>query len=214
MEGRRKIHIFDTTLRDGEQCPGASLTPDEKLEIAKQLERLNVDIIEAGFPIASPGEVEAIRAISRAVKRPVLCGLARMMERDIDACREALKFAKRKRLHVFLATSKIHREYKLRKDPAEILKLAVQNIRYGKKFFEDIEFSPEDAARTERDFLVEVVTAAIDAGATTVNIPDTVGYALPSEFGSLIAFLVEQVPAPYSGCWNDKLRSHLDQAAP
>ncbi len=193
-EKKRKIYIFDTTLRDGEQCPGASLTPDEKLEIAKQLERLNVDIIEAGFPAASSGEIEAIQKISKAVKRPIICGLARMVEKDIDAVREALKFAKRKRLHVFLATSKIHRDYKLKKDTSEILKLAAQKIRYGKRYFDDIEFSPEDASRTEREFLVQAVSAAIEAGATTVNIPDTVGYAMPSEFGELISYLVREIP--------------------
>ncbi|MBI4358529.1 MAG: 2-isopropylmalate synthase [Candidatus Omnitrophica bacterium] len=192
---RRKIFIFDTTLRDGEQCPGASLTPDEKLEIAKQLERLNVDIIEAGFPIASPGEVEAIQKISKVVKRPVICGLARMVPKDIDAVREALRFAQKKRLHVFLATSKIHREFKLRKEKSEILKLSVQNIKYGKKFFDDIEFSPEDAARTERNFLVQAVQAGVEAGATTVNIPDTVGYSMPEEFGDLIALLIKKIPA-------------------
>ena len=192
---KRKVYIFDTTLRDGEQCPGASLTPDEKLEIAKQLERLNVDIIEAGFPAASPGEIEAIQRISKAVKKPVICALSRMVPKDIDAAREALKFAKKKRLHVFLATSKIHREYKLKKNKSEILKLAVQNIKYGKKFFRDVEFSPEDAARTERAFLAEVVQAGVDAGATTVNIPDTVGYSMPHEFGDLIAFLIKKIPA-------------------
>jgi len=190
----RKIYIFDTTLRDGEQCPGASLTPEEKLEIARQLERLNVDIIEAGFPAASAGEIEAIQKISKEVKRPVICALARMMPKDIDHAREALKFAKKKRLHVFLATSKIHRDFKLRKDKSEIIKLAVQNIKYGKKFFEDVEFSPEDAARTERTFLVDAVRAGIEAGATTVNIPDTVGYTMPNEFGDLIAFLIQKCP--------------------
>jgi len=190
----RKILIFDTTLRDGEQCPGASLTPVEKLEVAKQLERLGVDIIEAGFPAASRGEVEAIQMISKAIKKPVICALSRMVPRDIDVARESLKFAKRKRLHVFLATSKIHREYKLKKQKSEILKLAVQNIKYGRKFFKDIEFSPEDAARTEHSFLVDVVNAGIDAGATTVNIPDTVGYSIPQEFGKLIAFLVKKIP--------------------
>lgn len=191
---KRKIYIFDTTLRDGEQCPGASLSPDEKVEIAKQLERLNVDIIEAGFPIASPGEIEAIQKISKSVKKPVICGLARMIEKDIQAAKEALKFAKRKRLHVFLATSKIHREHKLKKDPKEILKLSSQMIRVARKSFDDIEFSPEDASRTERDFLVEAVGSAIEAGATTVNIPDTVGYALPYEFGELIQYLVRKIP--------------------
>ena len=192
--GKRKIYIFDTTLRDGEQCPGATLTPSEKLEIAKQLERLNVDIIEAGFPVASPGEVKAVQDISKAVKRPVICALSRMMPKDIDIAREALKFAVKKRLHVFLATSRIHREYKLKKGKREILKLAVQNIKYGRRFFKDVEFSPEDSARTEREFLVDVVKAGIDAGATTVNIPDTVGYAMPDEFGDLIAFLVNRNP--------------------
>ncbi|MBI4394658.1 MAG: 2-isopropylmalate synthase [Candidatus Omnitrophica bacterium] len=192
---KRKIYIFDTTLRDGEQCPGASLTPDEKLEIAKQLERLNVDIIEAGFPAASRGEIEAIQKISKAVTTPTICALSRMVPRDIDLAREALKFAKKKRLHVFLATSKIHREYKLKKNKSEILKLAVQNIKYGKRFFRDVEFSPEDAARTERLFLVEAVRAGIDAGATTVNIPDTVGYSMPVEFGDLIAYLIKKIPA-------------------
>jgi 2-isopropylmalate synthase len=191
---RRRIFIFDTTLRDGEQCPGASLAPDEKVEIAKQLERLGVDIIEAGFPAASFGEVEAIQKISKAIKKTTICGLSRMVPKDIDTAREALKFAKHKRLHVFLATSKVHRDYKLRKGKKEILKLAVKNIKYGKRFFKDIEFSPEDAARTERAFLADAVKAGIEAGATTVNIPDTVGYTLPQEFGSLIAFLIKKIP--------------------
>ena len=191
---KRKIYIFDTTLRDGEQCPGASLTPDEKLDIAKQLERLNVDIIEAGFPAASAGEVEAIQRISKEVKRPIICGLARMLAKDIDIAREALKFAKRKRLHVFLATSKIHRDFKLKKKKSEILKLAAQNIKYGRKFFSDIEFSPEDAARTEHSFLIDAIKAGIEAGATTVNVPDTVGYTMPDEFGELIALLVKKIP--------------------
>ena len=193
-ERKRKIYIFDTTLRDGEQCPGASLTPDEKVQIAKQLERLNVDVIEAGFPVASPGEVLAVQKISKVVTRPIICALSRMVPKDIDCAREALKFAKRKRLHVFLATSKIHREFKLKKEKSEIVKLAVQNIKYGKKYFDDVEFSPEDAARTERAFLSEVVKAGVEAGATTVNIPDTVGYSMPVEFGDLIAFLIKQIP--------------------
>ncbi len=191
---RRKIYIFDTTLRDGEQSPGASLTPQEKLEVAQQLQRLNVDIIEAGFPAASPGEVEAIQAISRKVKKPVLCALARMVRRDIDFCRQALKFAKRKRLHVFLATSVIHRQYKLKKDKSELIKIVQNHMAYARKFFDDIEFSPEDAARTEWEFLAEVVGIAIQAGATTINIPDTVGYAMPAEFGDLIGFLVRKFP--------------------
>ncbi len=190
----RKIHIFDTTLRDGEQSPGASLTPEEKVKIAKQLERLGVDVIEAGFPVSSPGEMQGVQLIAASVTRPVICGLARMVPKDIDACRRALEKAKKKRLHVFLATSRIHREYKLRKKKEEILKLAVESIKSATIDFKEIEFSPEDAARTEPDFLAEVVRAAVSAGATVVNIPDTVGYAIPQEFGDLIAYLIKKVP--------------------
>ena len=192
---KRKIHIFDTTLRDGEQSPGASLTPDEKVKIAKQLERLNVDVIEAGFPVSSPGEMRAVQMISEAVSRPTICGLARMVPKDIDACRRALERAKKKRLHVFLATSRIHREHKLHKKKEEILALARDTVKSAKKDFKEIEFSPEDAARTERDFLLAAVRTAVDAGATVVNIPDTVGYAIPEEFGDLIAYLVKKVPS-------------------
>ncbi|MBN1687791.1 MAG: 2-isopropylmalate synthase [Candidatus Omnitrophica bacterium] len=191
---KRKIHIFDTTLRDGEQSPGASLTPEEKLKIAKQLERLNVDVIEAGFPASSPGELKAVQMISEAVRKPIICGLSRMMPKDIDACRRALEKAKKKRLHVFLATSQIHRQYKLRKDKREILQMAVQNIKAAKKDFKQIEFSPEDASRTEPSFLVAATRAAIDAGATSINIPDTVGYTVPQEFECLIRYLIKKVP--------------------
>jgi len=194
MVTRRKIHIFDTTLRDGEQSPGASLTPDEKVRIALQLEKLNVDVIEAGFPVSSPGEMRAVQRIAAAVTRPVVCGLARMVPRDIDACRRALERARKKRLHVFLATSQIHREYKLKKKKEEILQIAVEHIKSARQDFKDIEFSPEDAARTEREFLRDAVRAAVDAGATVVNIPDTVGYAIPQEFGDLIAYLCKKIP--------------------
>ncbi|HNX67978.1 MAG TPA: 2-isopropylmalate synthase [Candidatus Omnitrophota bacterium] len=194
MKKPRKIFIFDTTLRDGEQSPGASLTPDEKLKVARQLERLNVDVIEAGFPASSAGEMKAVRMISETVRRPVICGLSRMIPCDIDACREALESAARKRLHVFLATSQIHREFKLKKDKKEILAMAVRSIRSATKDFKQIEFSPEDASRTERAFLTQIVSAAIDAGATSINIPDTVGYAIPEEFGNLIRFLVKKNP--------------------
>lgn len=192
---KRKIYIFDTTLRDGEQSPGASLTPDEKLEIAKQLERLNVDVIEAGFPASSPGEMTAVRMIAEQVRKPVICGLSRMIQHDIDACRRALEPARRKRLHVFLATSQIHRQYKLKKDKKEILKMAYDNIKSARKDFEQIEFSPEDASRTEPQFLAEAVRAAIEAGATSINVPDTVGYAVPEEFGDLMRFLIKKNPS-------------------
>lgn len=194
MPEKRKVYIFDTTLRDGEQCPGASMTPQQKLEVARQLEKLNVDIIEAGFPAASPGEVRAIQTISKKVRTPVICGLARMVKKDIDACREALKYAKRRRLHVFLATSMIHREYKLKKDKSELLQIIEKEIRYARRFFDDVEFSPEDASRTEWEYLTEVIATAIRSGATTINVPDTVGYAIPSEFGDLIQYLTREVP--------------------
>ena len=193
-EKKRKIYIFDTTLRDGEQSPGASLAPDEKLKIAKQLERLGVDVIEAGFPASSPGEMQAVDMIARALKTPIICGLARMIPRDIDAARKALENAKKKRLHVFLATSQIHREFKLKKDKKEIIKMIADQIKSAKKDFKQIEFSPEDASRTERDFLAQVVRAAIDAGATSINVPDTVGYTVPHEFNEVISGLAKRFP--------------------
>ncbi|MFW6152691.1 MAG: 2-isopropylmalate synthase [Verrucomicrobiota bacterium] len=192
-DNKDKVVIFDTTLRDGEQSPGASLNHREKLEIAHQLALLNVDVIEAGFPIASPGDFEAVKAIAGSIKGPAIAGLARCLEKDIEACAEALEPAERKRIHVFLATSKIHRQFKLKKARDEIIKQAIASVQFAKKFCGEVEFSPEDASRTEPEFLVEVVRAAIDAGATTVNIPDTVGYSTPIEFGSLIAFLYENV---------------------
>ncbi|HTY44527.1 MAG TPA: 2-isopropylmalate synthase [Patescibacteria group bacterium] len=194
-----KIIIFDTTLRDGEQAPGASLNPSEKMEIAQALADLGVDVIEAGFPISSPGDLQAVRAIAKAVKGPVICGLARAVAKDIDAVVQALKPAGRStiargRIHIFLATSKIHMKYKLKKAEDEILRLAVEAVTYGKKYCPDIEFSPEDASRSERQFLFKVVEAVIAAGATTVNIPDTVGYADPQEYGSLINEIRNNVP--------------------
>ena len=190
----RRIIIFDTTLRDGEQCPGASLTPPEKLEIAKQLARLGVDVIEGGFPIASPGDAQAVKLIAQTVKGPTIAALARSLPADIDAAAAALAPAKNKRIHVFLATSPIHRKYKLRKARQEILRQAVWAVTYAKRYTRDVEFSPEDASRTEPEFLHEVVEAVIKAGATTVNIPDTVGFAIPDEFGRLIESIVQRVP--------------------
>ena len=189
-----RIVIFDTTLRDGEQSPGASLNHREKMEIAAQLAMLNVDVIEAGFPIASPGDFRAVRGVSETVTGPTVAGLARCIDKDIECCAEALEPAAKGRIHVFLATSAIHRQYKLRKAQDEILKQAAKSVAYARTFREDVEFSPEDASRTEPDFLARVTEAAIDAGATTVNIPDTVGYTVPGEFGDLIAYLFEKVP--------------------
>ena len=188
-----KIIIFDTTLRDGEQCPGASLNINEKIEIARQLAVLGVDVIEAGFPITSPGDFEAVKRVAKEVKGPSICGLARAVEKDIDAAYDAVKYSKHPRIHVFLATSKIHMKYKLKKAEDEILKLAVASVRYARNRCGDIEFSPEDASRTERDFLYRVVEAVIDAGAKTVNIPDTVGYSTPFEFADIIKGIYENV---------------------
>jgi len=189
----KRLIVFDTTLRDGEQSPGASMNLAEKLEVAHALKELGVDIIEAGFPIASPGDFEAVQAIARQVKGPVICGLARCNADDIDRAWEALCDAPRARIHVFLATSSIHREFKLKMAKDEIVRRAIESVKRAKALCDDIEFSPEDAARTELDFLVEVVEKAIEAGATTVNIPDTVGYAVPSQYAGAIRHLKQNV---------------------
>src|SRR5947208_4186230 len=193
MADDNRLIIFDTTLRDGEQSPGASMNLGEKLEIAQALKDLGVNIIEAGFPIASPGDFEAVKAIARQVEGPVICGLARCNPDDIDRAWEALRDAPRPRIHVFLATSAIHREFKLRMAKEEIVRRAVESVQRAKSYCDDIEFSPEDAARTELDFLTEVVEKAIEAGATTVNIPDTVGYAMPPQYAAAIRHLKQNV---------------------
>jgi len=190
----RHIVIFDTTLRDGEQSPGCSMNLEEKLEVAQALVDLGVDVIEAGFPIASPGDFEAVREIARTVRGCTICGLARCNDKDIDRAWEALRDAPEARIHVFLATSAIHREFKLRMGKDEIIQRAIESVKRAKGYCDNIEFSPEDAARTEPDFLCSVVEAAINAGATTVNIPDTVGYATPSHFASVIQNLTNRVP--------------------
>lgn len=189
-----KVKIFDTTLRDGEQSPGASLTKQEKLKIAKQLARLGVDIIEAGFPIASEDDAHAVKIIGENVKGPVICALARCKEQDIKIALQSLEKCQKPRLHLFLATSDIHRKYKLKKAKSEIIRIAREKVKFAKKFISDIEFSPEDASRTEADFLLEVVLAVIEEGATTINIPDTVGYAIPEEYGATIKYLKEKLP--------------------
>ena len=191
---RDKVLIFDTTLRDGEQSPGASMNLTEKLEVARALERLGVDIIEAGFPAASPGDFEAVRKVSAEVKKPVVAALARCHARDIDAAGKAVAGRKNARIHVFVGTSPLHRKYQLRKSPRQVLKMAVDGVTAARDFVKDVEFSPMDATRTEMDYLCEVVEAAIDAGATTINIPDTVGYATPMEFGEFIADIIARVP--------------------
>jgi 2-isopropylmalate synthase len=188
-----QLIIFDTTLRDGEQSPGASMNLAEKLEIALALSELGVDVIEAGFPIASPGDFEAVQSIARQVQGPVICGLARCNDADIDRAWEALKESTRPRIHVFLATSAIHREFKLHMAKDEIVRRAGAGVERAKRCCDDIEFSPEDAARTELDFLAEVVERAVEAGATTINIPDTVGYAVPEQYAAAIRHLREHV---------------------
>jgi 2-isopropylmalate synthase len=189
-----KIIIFDTTLRDGEQSPGASLSITEKLEIAQQLSALGVDIIEAGFPVSSPAQFEATQLVAREVQGPVIAGLARANKNDIESAAKALEPAGKKRIHTFIATSPIHMEYKLKKSPDEVLKMAVEAVQCAKSFTDDVEFSPEDACRSEMPFLIEVLTAAVEAGATTLNIPDTVGYIIPYEYGRIIAELKAKVP--------------------
>lgn len=206
-----RILIFDTTLRDGEQCPGASMNLREKLEVARQLARLKVDVIEAGFPVISEGDFQAVHTIAKEVKGPIITGLARCVPKDIDAAGEAVKPAGKKgRIHVFLATSKIHRDFKLGKAQDEIVRLAEEGVKRARQLVEDVEFSPEDGSRTEPEFLIEICKAVIKAGATTVNIPDTVGWAVPQEYGQLIGKLHESVPEFQSGkavisvhCHND-----------
>jgi 2-isopropylmalate synthase len=190
----RNIVIFDTTLRDGEQAPGCSMNSLEKIEVARLLEKLGVDVIEAGFPISSPGDLESVKAIAELIKDSSVAGLCRSREKDIDAAREALALAAHPRVHIFLATSPIHMEYKLKMKPDEVVAQAADAVRYAKKFCGDIEFSAEDASRSEPDFLCRVFAEAIKAGATTLNIPDTVGYAMPAEFGSLVRYVKEHTP--------------------
>ena len=194
MSNQDKLTIFDTTLRDGEQSPGASMTRDEKVRIAKALERMRVDVIEAGFPIASPGDFKSVQAVARAVSNSTVCGLARALDKDIDRAGEALKPAASSRIHTFIATSPIHMKMKLRMEPEQVIEQAVHAVRRARKYTDNVEFSPEDAGRSDLDFLCRVLEAVIDAGATTVNIPDTVGYNLPHQFGELIRQLIERVP--------------------
>jgi 2-isopropylmalate synthase len=191
---RDKLIIFDTTLRDGEQSPGASMTREEKVRIAKALERMRVDVIEAGFPVASVGDFESVQAVARAVRDSTVCGLARALDRDIDRAAEALREAVAPRIHTFIATSPIHMERKLRMTPDQVVAQAVHAVKRARQYTDDVEFSPEDAGRSEIDFLCRVLEAVIEAGARTVNIPDTVGYNTPERFGALIRELRARVP--------------------
>src|SRR5437879_3043771 len=188
-----RVTVFDTTLRDGEQSPGCSMNRPEKLRLAHQLDRLGVDVIEAGFPIASDGDFESVKAIAEVVRRPTIAALARASQPDIERAWEALKGAARPRIHVFLATSDIHLQYKLRITREQCLEQAREAIRFAQSLCHDVEFSPEDATRTDPDFLCQVLEAVVEAGATTLNIPDTVGYTVPSEFGELITTIRRRV---------------------
>lgn len=189
-----RIYIFDTTLRDGEQSPGASMNQQEKVRVARQLERLGVDIIEAGFPAASSGDLEAVRLVASSVERPKVAALARANKEDIDKAYEAIKEARRPRIHTFIATSDIHMEHKLKMSREQVIKAAVEAVRYAKEKVEDVEFSAEDASRSDPDFLCKIFEATIEAGANTVNIPDTVGYALPEEFEGLVRYVIQNTP--------------------
>lgn len=189
-----KLIIFDTTLRDGEQSPGASMTREEKVRIAKALEKMRVDVIEAGFPIASQGDFEAVQAVARTIKDSTVCALARALDKDIDGAGEALKDASSSRIHTFIATSPIHMEHKLRMSPDQVLEQAVYAVKRARQYTDNVEFSAEDAGRSEMDFLCRIIEAAITAGATTINIPDTVGYNVPDQFGAKVREIMERVP--------------------
>ncbi|MDB9762445.1 2-isopropylmalate synthase [Alphaproteobacteria bacterium] len=189
-----KVLIFDTTLRDGEQSPGCSMNLEEKLKIAETLQALGVDVIEAGFAIASNGDFESIKKISEILDGPIICSLSRAAHKDIDRSAEALRYAKRKRIHTFLSTSPLHMKYKLQMEPDDVLNMVIDSVSYARNKVDDVEWSPEDGSRTEHDFLCRCIEAAIKAGATTINIPDTVGYAIPEEFGSLIKMIKNRVP--------------------
>ena len=194
MASKDKLIIFDTTLRDGEQSPGASMTRDEKVRIAKSLERMKVDVIEAGFPMASDGDFESVQAVAAAVEDSTVCGLARALDNDIDRAGEALKPARSSRIHTFIATSPIHMKAKLRMSEDQVVEQAVASVKRARGFTDNVEFSPEDAGRSEFDFLCRVIESVIDAGANTINIPDTVGYNIPQQFGSLVGRLIENIP--------------------
>jgi len=203
-----KVYIFDTTLRDGEQVPGCKLNTPEKVEIALQLEKLGVDVIEAGFPISSPGDFKSVEEICKAINDPIVCGLSRAVMKDIEVAGEALRFAKRARIHTGIGTSDSHVQYKLRTTREKIIERAVAAVKHAKKFVEDVEFYAEDAGRTDNEFLARVVEAAINAGATVLNIPDTTGYCLPEEYGAKIKYLKENVKGIHKAilsthCHND-----------
>ncbi|MBD3652851.1 MAG: 2-isopropylmalate synthase [Kangiella sp.] len=194
MSQKDKLVIFDTTLRDGEQSPGASMDKEEKLEIAKQLELMKVDVIEAGFAIASPGDFEAVKLVADNIKDSTICSLSRAMEKDIQAAGDALKGANSGRIHTFIATSPLHMKYKLQMEPEQVIEHAVKSVKFARNLCDDVEFSCEDAGRSELDFMCKIIEQVIDAGARTINIPDTVGYNLPDQYANTIQQLIERIP--------------------
>lgn len=208
----RRIKIFDTTLRDGEQSPGVALSPDEKVAIAKQLARLQVDVIEAGFPIASPGDFDAVRRIAEEVEGPTIAALARTAKPDIERAAEAIAPAAKRRIHTFIATSPVHMEKKLRMTPDEVVERAVWAVKFAREFTDDVEFSAEDAGRSDPDFLVRIFGEAIAAGATTINIPDTVGYQVPWKFGELVGYIIENTPGADRVDWSVHTHDDLGMA--
>ena len=189
-----RVIIFDTTLRDGEQSPGCSMNLEEKLRVAKMLETMGVDVIEAGFPIASPGDFESVHEIAKVVKNSIVCGLARSGNMDVDSAGEAVKPAERKRIHTFISTSPLHMSVKLQMDPEDVHQAVIDSVTRARKYTDDVEWSAEDGTRTEHDFLCRCIESAIKAGATTVNIPDTVGYTVPEEYAALMRMIFDRVP--------------------
>src|ERR1700742_584210 len=207
-----RVVIFDTTLRDGEQCPGATMTHEEKLQVAELLDDMGVDIIEAGFPIASEGDFAAVQEIARRSKNAVICGLSRAAFKDIDRCAEAIKPAARKRIHTFLSTSPVHMKYKLQKEPQDVYEMVIAQVTRARNYTDDVEWSSEDGTRTEFDFLCRCVEAAINAGATTINIPDTVGYTVPDEYFDLFRTVRERVPNSDKACFSVHCHNDLGMA--
>ena len=209
---KQKLIIFDTTMRDGEQSPGAAMSRDDKLRIARQLERMRVDVIEAGFPAASPGDFESVKAVAEAIKDSTICGLARANEADIRRAGEAIRPAKSGRIHTFIATSPIHMEMKLRMSPEQVLEQAIKAVKWAREYTDDVEFSAEDAVRSDSDFLCRVFDEVIKAGATTINVPDTVGYSIPSVWGERIRSLIERVPNSDKVIWSTHCHNDLGLA--
>jgi 2-isopropylmalate synthase len=209
---KEKLIIFDTTMRDGEQSPGAAMTREEKLRIARQLERMRVDVIEAGFPASSQGDFDAVQAVARAIKDSTVCGLARANESDVRRCGEAVRVAASPRVHTFIATSPIHMEKKLRMEPSQVIEQAVRAVKWAREYTDNVEFSPEDAGRSDIDFLCRILERVIAAGATTINVPDTVGYTLPEQFGGLIRTLRERIPNSDKAVWSVHCHNDLGLA--